>query len=424
MARLFDFLRGRAGRSRYTMMMNPFGMRGPQWNDWSPDKAVKEGYKASAWVFRSVGLRANAVASVPWFVEVKRGDAWERKPDHPLQILIDEPNPKMSFSTLLRYMIAHLDLAGNAYWLKVRQGEGVVLELWPLMPQSVTPIAGGDELITGYRVSNWPKPLLPLDIAQVSYINPSNFTIGQSPLQAAAKAVDVDNAAAAWQKISLQNRGVPDGVFMTEGEMTEGQFEEARRQIREQYANQDNARTPWVLGGAKWEQMSLSPVEMDYLNTRNMTREEIGVVYGTAEMLASLASANRASAETVRKSFWLDTIVPLLDEIKPALNLTLAREFGNSREIRIVYDTSGVDALQTNEQDLLKLVEGYWRMGVPFNVLNARFGLGFEDIEGGDTGYIPAGLLPADLDWLPGLDTPTDSDAAKSLAQLAYGVKK
>src|SRR5690606_41086725 len=48
--------------------------------------------------------------------------------------------------------------------------------------------------------------------------------------------------------------------------------------------------------------------EMDFMSTRNLTREEIGVVYGTAEMMASLASANRASAAEVRKSFWLDTI--------------------------------------------------------------------------------------------------------------------
>lgn len=417
--------------SREPFLAPVWQQNNPQWSDWDSDKATKEGYKASAWVYRSVSLRANAVASVPWYVEVKQGKDWVRPESHPLQTLIDSPNPEMEQQDLMRLLVTHLDLAGNGYWAKVRQGQGVVLELWPMLPNEIEVIPGSEELIKAYRFRT--QTTMPAaDVAHIAYVNPSSLLLGQSPLQAAAKAVDIDNAAAAFQKISMQNRGIPDGVFTTGEAMTADQFEEARRQVREQYATLGNARTPWVLGGAKWEQMSLSPAEMDFMSTRNLTREEIGVVYGTAEMMASLASANRASAAEVRKSFWLDTIVPLLAELRSALNQSLAREFGPSDQIRIVYDTSGVEALQTNEKEILEVVRGYWGMGVPFNQLNQKYELGFDDIEGGDVGYLPSGLLPTDFDMtaaVSGTPEGQDDDTApqltdegvKALAALTYG---
>jgi len=411
----------------------PEWMRGSaQWTDWDSQKATSEGYKASAWVYRSVSLRANAIASVPWYVETRRGGDWERvEPNHPLQVLLDSPNPEMEQADLMRLLVTHLDLAGNGYWAKVRQGQGIVLELWPMLPHEMEIIPGNQELVEAYRFRS--KELLAAqNVAHFAYCNPASLLYGQAPLMAAGKAVDVDNAAASWQKISLQNRGIPDGVFTYPETLTPEQFAEGRKQIKEQYATQGTAREPWLVGGAQWQQMSLSPVEMDYLNTRNVTREEIGIVYGTAEMLASLASANRASAQEVRKSFWLDTIIPLLRELKSALNRSVAREFGPADQIRIVYDTSSVEALQTNEKEILEVVKGYWSMGVPFNQLNQKYELGFEDIEGGDVGYLPSGLVPTDFDFDAALQPPDQQEGEeeppeltdeglKALALLTYG---
>src|SRR5690606_20572766 len=81
--------------SREPFLAPVWQQNNPQWSDWDSDKATKEAYKASAWVYRSVSLRANAVASVPWYVEVKQGKDWVRPESHPLQTLIDSPNPEM-----------------------------------------------------------------------------------------------------------------------------------------------------------------------------------------------------------------------------------------------------------------------------------------------------------------------------------------
>ncbi len=61
-----------------------------------------------------------------------------------------------------------------------------------------------------------------------------------------------------------------------------------------------------------------------------------------------------------------------------------------------------------------------WSMGVPFNEINQRLELGFDDIEGGDTGYLGSGLLPSNFDWSGGSDN-VDAATAKAMALLGYG---
>lgn len=412
---LFDFFKKKPAAQAAAGVAVATGAREGQraWTNWDTSAATKDGYKASAWVYRSISLRANAVSSVPFVVEKWNGESWERAPEHPLQKLLDRPNPDMGQAELVRLMVTHLDLAGNAYWLKIRDGVGKPAELWPMMPHEVAPAAGASELISHYILRGSTR-IQQQDVVHIAYTNPDSLILGQSPLQAAGKAVDVDNAAATWQKISMQNRGVPDGVFTLEDDLTPEQFEQAREQVATQYASQSNARAPWVVSRAKWQQMSLAPAELDFIATRENAREEIGVVFGTAEMLASLSSANRASAAEVRKSFWLDTITPLLEELTAAMSAALLPEY-QGENIRITYDTSGVAALRQDEKETLEIIKGYWAMGVPLNTLLQRFGTGFDEVEGGEIGYLPSGVLPVGFS-----DMPTEENA-KALAVKAYG---
>src|SRR5690554_6792493 len=104
----------------------------PQWSDWSTDKAVKEGFKASTWVYTCVYRLMKAAASVPWVVsrQVKQ-DEWEVIQGHPLEELMKKPNPFMSGQDLIERLTAHLYLGGNGLLTKIRAG-GVVAELWQI----------------------------------------------------------------------------------------------------------------------------------------------------------------------------------------------------------------------------------------------------------------------------------------------------
>lgn len=370
------------------------------WSDWDAKKAVDEGFKSSVPVFSCIKKRYDAVSSIPWSVEVLRGDTWEKSASHPLQLLLDNPNPEMSTGELMRLLICHLDLAGNGFWKKIRGGTGdLPQELWPVMP-FVSVKTNQDGTIREYKstITNIITPAE--DMCQFKYTNPDNFYFGQSPLQAAGKAVDVDNAGQDWQKVSMQNRGVPDYAISFESDLTPDQYNQADSRIKEKTGT-GSAREPLVLSKAKIQQLSLNPIEMDFMNTRKFSREEVSSVYGVPSALyADMNEANLSNAETARKVFWMDTVLPLMDELKDSLNRCLVPDFYNGSErIRITYDTANVAALQINVTEKIDNANKLWGMGVPFNTLNDRLNLGFDDIDGGDVGYVNSSAIPTSFNF-------------------------
>lgn len=387
------------------------------WNAWDSEAAMREGYRSVAWVYAAVKLRANAVASVPLKVEVMQAGEWVDAPmNHPLVRLLNSPNIDIDSNEMMRTLVTHLDLAGNGYWLKTRAGNGMPVELWPMLPQYMKVIPGRDRLIKAYEYSQHGVTTFPSeDVMHSAFTNPENLYYGMSPLQAAGKAVDIDNAAASWQKISMQNRGVPDGVFSFDADMTYDQWQEVRAMVREEYTGVGSSRAPWVLSKAKYQQLAMSPVEMDYMETRKYSMQQICAVYGVPiEMINGMGDANRASGENVRRTFWIDTVTPLLTELEGSLNLGLARDFGTADQIRIRFDTSAVPALQENYTEKVQNASSLWSMGVPFNEISKRLDLGFEEIQGGEMGYISSSVIPASLDM-------AIDGAEPATAEQAYG---
>ena len=180
--------------------------------------------------------------------------------------------------------------------------------------------------------------------------------------------------------------------------------------VREQHQGMENARTPWVLGaGAQWTQMSLSPVEMDFLNSRKFNREEICSIFQVPPPIVGIMDTSTYNnIETARKIFWQDTIIPLLEDIKDNFNLGLTPEFGQG--IELSYDVSNIQALQISNQEKITNAKNLFSMGVPFNMINQKLELGFDEIEGGDLGYLPSGLMPSNVLAMPPEDSPPQND--------------
>lgn len=380
----------------------------PVWSDWSTSNAIRNGFKASVWVYRCCYMKAKAVSQVPWIVEERQGKDWVRVEGHPIEILLAEANPYMSGQDLFESLTYHLHLGGNGLWHMVLV-QNMPVELWPLMPDRIKPIPDVQNWISGYeyRIGADKQTLQPNEVLHFMFLDPGNPYWGIGPLQAAARVVDTDSEAVSWQKVSLQNRAITDGVFTFEHPLTEDQWKAARKQVREQHQGSANARTPWVLGGgAKWQQMSLSPAEMDFLNSRRWSVEEICAAFGVDPLLLlSDRSATYNNKIMARRVFWEDEIIPLLRDIQEALNLGLipfwdpeSTKPNTPAKLRIRYDLANVTALASVFAEKVDTGLKLFRMGVPVNMINRRLELGFDDIPGGDeprSGGGGLGLLSA-----------------------------
>ncbi len=347
----------------------------PRFNEWTTGKAIKDGFKASSYVYACVYRIMKAVASVP----LKVYEDGDYNPKHPLQMLLDDPHPFYSMQDIMERIASHLYLGGNAVIKIVRLESkgGLPVELFPLNPDKINPVADQVKFISHYRynVGDKVEEFKTDDIIHDMFTNPANPYWGMSPLQAAATIVDSDVEAVKWNKLTMQNRAITDGVFAFKHDLTGQQYKEAKEHVKEQY--QAKGRGPWVLGNeVEYIPMSLSPAEMDFIESRKMTREDICSIFQVPPpMVGIYEKATLSNIETARKIFWLDGIIPYLKDVLDTFNKSLSKEFGDNVEIKA--DTSMVDALQENLEEKVAAAYKFKKMGWTLDEINERLDLGF-----------------------------------------------
>jgi HK97 family phage portal protein len=411
----------------------------PNWTEWTTEKGVQEGFNKSEWVKICVDRIATPASSVPWHVsrfssaDAKKQFMWELKsipteersqyihsmhtlrtpwnrkalylepePDHPLETLIENPNPFLDRQEMIERITQHILLGGNSIITKVRKPdklnggtEGPPLELWVQPPDVFTPVPDKRKFILHYemKIPDQREPLIipNENLMHFKLPDPSNLYWGASILKAASMTIDMDIEAVKWQKQSLENRAAPDGVFAIQDEIDDTEFEIMRDQMRTQYYGRENARTPMLIGNnAKYYQLSLTPVEMDFINSRKMNREAICALFGVDPRIAGSGSGSGSDMKEIRRVHWTDLVLPYLDRLQSAMTRSLTKEFGG--DILLWYDTMNVDALQENFHEKTKSLTLLARNGIPVKAINRRLRLGFyeDELEFLDKGFLPA----------------------------------
>ena len=330
----------------------------PIFSNWSTEHAIREGYTATAALYACTEIISDAAASVPLIV-YKHGveQEWEPYTDHPMQPLLDKPNPFMSREATIKRLTQHLLLGGNAILTKMRFKtgplKGLPAELWPLMPDLVKPVPDRKKFISGYVWEAYgEKHFIDVDdILHFMQINPADPYWGIGSVQAIALAVDTDRSAQLFQRVGMLNRGVVDGVLGFKMPLSPDQYERARDVVDKGLRGVENARKILVIGNdANYTKLGLTAEEMDFVESRKFTREEILQGMRVPPPMAGVYDdATLANIETSRKIFWLDRIVPMLTGIAAVFNQTLVTDFGEDpRDVWIGFDTTSVDALQQN----------------------------------------------------------------------------
>ncbi len=367
----------------------------PVTTEWDAEKAVTEGLKANTWVYAAVSKVATGFASVPLVLEQLKGDAWTPDPAHEIQALLDHPNDHMARQDVMERWAYHMLLTGNALWLKTIAG-GKVIEVWPVLPQQIKPIPSRADFLKGYEYKPTPQDKItkkPEEVAHWMFVDPNNPYWGLAPLQAAAAAVDTDMLAAGWQRQLLGKGGRPGLVVMLDSSLPLNRQKEAQAFINEQMG-QGRSVSALVVGGAtKAQPLSLNALELDYLNSRKFTREEVAAAFGVPPVLLSFGeAATFANLDAAKTALWEDRIVPLLEDYTQGLMSTLFPHWGLTQAgWRIRADLSGVRALQSNlrtqadvQQVKATTLKTLVEAGVPVNVARAFLDLDMPDIEGGD----------------------------------------
>ena len=333
-------------------------LRQPVWTPRDYHALAREGFAQNAIVYRCVRMIAEAAASVP-LLTYQGADELD---DHPLGQLIARPNPAQCGPDFLEAWYGFLLVAGNAYVEAVAIG-GEIRELHALRPDRIRVVPGADgwpeawEYAVAGRAVRLAGEVAPgvRPVLHMKLFHPTNDHYGMSPLEAAATAIDVHNAAARWNKALLDNSARPSGALVyasREGNLTPEQYERLKAELERGFAGAGNAGRPLLLeGGLDWKSMSLSPKDMDFIEARHAAAREIALALGVPPMLLGIPGDNTYSnLQEATRGFWRQTVLPLVNRTSKALSGWLAPAWGAPIDLRP--DLDAIEALATEREAL------------------------------------------------------------------------
>jgi len=299
---------------------------------WSPRDTVsltRNGFLGNPVGFRAVKMIAEAAAALP---VVCRHSA-DRQEVHPVLALLARPNPAQGRAELLEAVFAQLMVSGNAYLEAVQGPDGALAELHVLRSDRMRLVPGADgwPMAYDYVVGAKTHRYAPEIICHIKTFHPHDDHYGLAPLQAAATAIDVHNAAARWSKALLDNAARPSGAIVYRGSdgagtMSEDQFARLQDELETHHQGARNAGRPMLLeGGLDWKPMGFSPSDMEFQKTKEAAARDIALAFGVPPMLLGIpGDATYANYAEANRAFYRLTVVPLAQKVLAHLAVWLS----------------------------------------------------------------------------------------------------
>ena len=301
------------------------------WGRLDPAALVRDGYVGNAIAYRCVRMIAEAAASIMF-----------KSTDARIDALLVEPSPDEAGQALRERIYTDLQITGNAWLEAVTPADQAVPRgLFALRSDCVRIRVNdlGQQLGVAVRLKRGERVIAREQdgwspVLHLKLYHPGDSLYGLSPLAAARKALDVHNGAAGWAKALIDNAARPSGALMygkDGARMTDEQFDRLKDQLQTQHAGATNAGRPLLLeGGLDWRPMSLSPVEMDFTETRHAAAREIALAFGVPPMLLGIPGDNTyATYKEAHLAFWRLTILPLVHKTANAFSVWLSGRFGD-----------------------------------------------------------------------------------------------
>ncbi len=353
---------------------------------------ASEAYIKNVVAHRSISLIAQGAASVDLCLFSQQNGKTTPVHEHPALKLLARPNPRQSKKEFFLAVYTYRQIHGNAYILL--NDSLKPQELYALRPDRVS-ITGGEGFFPAHYIYkiNQQEYVYPVNqlTGQAQIIHLKNFHPladwhGLSSIEAAAYSIDQHNQAGAWNQALLQNGARPSGALTVKdadgkpASLNEAEFTRLKNLIDESFSGAHNAGKPLLLeGGLEWQEMSLSPKDMDFIETKNSAARDIAFAFGMPPQLLGIPGDNTYSnLVEARIALWEQTILPLVNDTLDYLNQWLLSCFGEQLYLRC--NTESIGALAQKREAVWERMQNAHFM----TINEKRQAVGLAPILGGD----------------------------------------
>lgn len=271
----------------------------------------------------------------------------------PILSLLAAPNSEDTFTDIISEIVIDLHLYGDAYLEIVLGKDGLPVALFNVYAPSMKILVDKHGKILGYlqlpRGSETKEPVVfaPHEIVHFKFPNPGNEVYGLSPLESLFLPIETDLLAQTYNKKFFENHATPK-LHVDLGNCTLQQLKRTRMYFQKELQGSHNAHKTLVTeGGADINVIGTKPSDMEFLNQRKFSRDEICSVLGVPPIKIGISEdVNRASAAEHDKTFKSEKVIPLQRMIATKLNLRLISLF----EAEVKFEFVEIDLRDAKEQ--------------------------------------------------------------------------
>jgi phage portal protein BeeE len=334
---------------------------------------------------------------------------YEEDTEHPLNKLIENPNPNQKSREFIENSIGFKLITGERFWHVVNaptvlNGERPYA-IFNLPPQYMIVEGDGTMLgIRGYRLQlGEQRPLTKEEVIFSRYWNPDYDTSGLhlrglSPLKAGSKLTTLSNSGLTRSVAMIDAAGAA-GVLHEKPTLgvegwTKEQAGDIKKEIHSEILGTENSNSVGVLSGdLGWINFGMKGSEMELLEMQKLTRERIAVLFNAPPGLFDPEKSGEHNAKEFKKELITSACIPELDSIRDDWNEIV--KLYPEEDIYVDYDLTVFPELSEDHGELAARL-----LNMPYFTWNEKrlmFGAD-EDTENEnmDKYIIPSGMMLLD----------------------------
>jgi HK97 family phage portal protein len=361
-------------------------IRPPLGSTYSDAKSVEQ-YRSWVYVAASYNARSVATADLELYTNIKARVArtskiskdrykqiskychksmmeTERVENHPILELLNKPNANDNLNSFLYKVDLFLELTGDAYILIGRDDRGLPATLDVLFAQYVNVQTDGLNQIIAYNYGiatngKYEYSFKPEDIIHIKFFDPAEIHTGISPLEAGARSAGLIESMNTYEEAINRNMGVVSGILKQNGKVKPDQRAEFESKWQKKFSGVGRSGKVVVTDAdIDYQNIGIAPRDMQFLDGRKWSREEILACYGVPTALLFTDDVNRSNMVTSSIGYYHNTVQPRLQLISQSITNQLINENGiNGKDLFITLTREAPEDTEINIEKASLLVQ-------------------------------------------------------------------
>ena len=364
-----------------------------QGNDMSSNSAnLNNAFEQCSWVYAACQAIASKVANIP-LKSYSIGNAENEQASQ--QILYGRQDKY----DLIERICLNLLLSGEAPLTASKdgmllrcdeRGEKIIECQRPSLLEPVKE----DGKLTGWKLSAEDGSgyilVLPEELQMLKLTNPTDKYRGLSPLTAAKNAAQSDYTSGVFMRGLLETNADAGLVVTSKQNLSHSQQEQITAALNERKNRLGRNNKPlFLVGGVDVQKAQISTVDLQFLENRKFTRQEILAIYRVPEtVLGYSEDSNRSNTESQILQWINNVIMPMCRRIEAGLD-----QFTRNERKIWQFDIEELPELQAARRSRVDGAAKLFSMGVPLEEVNRIMDLGLKEQAWSKAGFIPANMV-------------------------------